>query len=34
MGQMLKGIRTELKPDETCPETATVLLAHLEKNPH
>ena len=31
MGQMVKGMTTELKPDNKCPETATV-LADLEKH--
>jgi len=31
MGQMVKGMTTELKPDNKCPETAAV-LAYLEKH--
>jgi hypothetical protein len=31
MGQMLQGIRTELEPNGTCPETATA-LADLQKH--
>ena len=31
MGQMVKGMTTELKPDDKCPETAAV-LADLEKH--